>query len=86
MNTLIEYFLIVLDDQLDFDPGANFPNCHRIRFSDYQLNIPKNSGYFLAHPQIQSDILSISNNHQIAIIPFKPNPKIEKICQKNRRS
>lgn len=83
MKQAIEYFLIVIDNSLDFVAPHDFINFHTIRFSDYQFNIPKNSGYFLSQPEIQNKINEISDGNLVAIIPFKPNSKVEHICKKN---
>ncbi|MFA6250377.1 MAG: ATP-grasp domain-containing protein [Candidatus Shapirobacteria bacterium] len=45
----------------------------------------KNSAQLLAHPAIQNFILtnSQSRHRKIAVMPFKPSAKIEKICSQN---
>ncbi|MCL4383898.1 hypothetical protein M1116_00420 [Patescibacteria group bacterium] len=84
MMSRYHYFLLVVDESLDFDPGPDFPNFHRIKLSEFQLNIPKNSGALLSHPDVIDYIEKTRNNFPAAIIPFKPSAKIEHLCREHQ--
>ncbi len=82
MTQKIVYFLLVVDDNLDFTPPGSFPNFNRLRLSDFKLNIPHNSGRLLEQPSVTAAINHVANTNKVAIIPFKPSAKIERLCQK----
>ena len=71
MTITTHYFFLVVDDSLDFDPGPGLPNFHRLRLSNFKLDIPKNSGAFLSQPIIIDLIEKTRGSNPAAVIPFK---------------